>query len=121
MAKLLTKALRAKMEANWQLNQGDMAAGIEPGSHDLVPVAKFFTPDGNCTWLITEFDPQTGNMFGLCDLGHGSPELGYINYFELQKLRGKMGLPVERERYSTITTPLSKLAEHAMQHGRIIL
>jgi hypothetical protein len=37
---------------------------------DFKPVVKLFTPDAQCTWLLTEF----GNddiAFGLCDLGMG--------------------------------------------------
>lgn len=30
----------------------------------------FFTPDAQCTWLLTEIDPDDGLTFGLCDLGH---------------------------------------------------
>jgi Protein of unknown function (DUF2958) len=36
--------------------------------------------------------------FGLCDLGFGSPELGSVSLTELSDLRGKLGLPIERDR-----------------------
>jgi hypothetical protein len=36
--------------------------------------------------------------FGLCDLGFGSPELGSVSLTELSELRGKLGLPIERDR-----------------------
>jgi Protein of unknown function (DUF2958) len=34
---------------------------------DFKPVVKLFTPDAQCTWLVTELDPDDGLAFGLCD------------------------------------------------------
>jgi hypothetical protein len=63
-----------------------------------IPVVKLFTPDANCTWLLTEIDPDHPNIaFGLCDLGMGFPELGYIDLEELSTVRGRLGLPIERD------------------------
>ncbi|GAB4015282.1 hypothetical protein GCM10028808_40180 [Spirosoma migulaei] len=51
------------------------------GSHgqrgtDHIPVVKLFTPDANCTWLLTVIDALNEDfVFGLCDLGLGFPEL----------------------------------------------
>lgn len=62
------------------------------------PVVKLFTPDAQCTWLISEIDPENPDIaFGLCDLGMGYPKLGCVSIAELEALRGKLGLPVERE------------------------
>ena len=39
-----------------------------------------FTPDAGATWLLTEIDPDDhDHAFGLCDLGQGFPELGYVS------------------------------------------
>jgi hypothetical protein len=47
---------------------------------DHIPVAKLFSPDGAATWLISEADPDDPDrLFGLCDLGLGFPELGYVS------------------------------------------
>jgi hypothetical protein len=35
------------------------------------------------TWVLWEYDPETGEAFGLCDLGLGFPELGYVNVHEI--------------------------------------
>lgn len=73
--------------------------GKEP--EDIPIIARFFTPDAQCTWWITE-GTREGNdwcLFGLCDLGLGFPELGMVMLSELENLRGNMGLPVERDRY----------------------
>lgn len=63
------------------------------------PTVKLFTPDGGGTWFLTEFDPEEGLLFGLCDLGLGFPELGYVSLAELEELRGALGLPVEVDLY----------------------
>lgn len=53
---------------------------------------------GSATWLITESDPDNADvLFGLCDLGMGSPELGSVSRAELEEVRGRFGLPLERE------------------------
>ena len=46
------------------------------------PVVKYFTPFGGATWLISEIDDEN-MMFGLCDLGMGFPELGYVHLQDL--------------------------------------
>lgn len=83
---------------------------------DHPPVVKLFTPDANCTWLISEIDPEEPEIaFGLCDLGLGCPELGCISLAELRALRGNLGLPVERDLSFTATHPMSVYAEAARQ------
>jgi hypothetical protein len=55
----------------------------------LESVVKIFTPDGKSTWLLTELDSNGENLaFGLCDLGLGEPELGYVSLHELAAARG---------------------------------
>ena len=85
---------------------------------DPIPVVKLFTLDANATWLLTELD-ENEIAFGLCDLGLGSPELGYVGISEIVSLRGPMGLPVERDEHYTETRSLSVLANLARQKGAI--
>lgn len=56
--------------------------------------SKFFTPDSNWTWYIMEFD-GVDTFFGLVD--GFEKELGYFSLSELKAIRGKLGLPVERD------------------------
>jgi hypothetical protein len=63
---------------------------------DFKPVVKLFTPDAQCTWLLTELGLDD-IAFSLCDLGMGSPELGDVSMHELRNLRGPLGLPIERD------------------------
>ena len=73
---------------------------------DAVAVVKFFTPDSNWTWYATEFDGED-SFFGLVD--GFEKELGYFSLQELQKIRGGLGLPVERDLYWT-PKPLKEIA-----------
>ena len=88
---------------------------------DYPPVAKFFTPDANATWLISEVDPDDPDrLFGLCDLGLGFPELGYVSLLELSALKGPLGLPVERDLHFVADKPLSAYVDEARATGRVL-
>ena len=95
---ILTKAIRRKLPA--------LYTNEEKGT-DALAIVKFFTPDSSWTWYASEFD---GNdlFFGLA-VGI-EPELGYFRLTELQSIRGKLGLPVERDRFFK-PTPLRELLE----------
>ena len=105
--KLMTKPQQDRLIANFSANQ----QGLQEIDH--YPVIKLFTPDAQATWLLSEFDPAEGLFFGLCDLGLGMPELGYVALAELEALRGRMGLPVERDRHWEADKPLSAYAKDA--------
>ena len=88
---------------------------------DGPPIVKLFTPDGAATWLISEVDPDDPDrLFGLCDLGLGFPELGYVSLAEISVVRGRLGLPVERDLHFVADKPLSAYAEEARRQGRIV-
>ena len=107
--KLITKAQSAKLLRNAQ---------AQDGTKDFVPVVKLFTPWGGATWLLSELD-ERGIAFGLCDLGHGDPELGYVDIDDIEAIRGPFGLRVERDRYTTLDKPLTEYAVEARREGRI--
>jgi hypothetical protein len=86
---------------------------------DFKPVVKLFTPDAQCTWLLTELG-NDNIAFGLADLGMGIPELGYISMRELRELRGPLGLAVERDLHFDADKTLSAYADEARAHGRIV-
>jgi hypothetical protein len=88
---------------------------------DFEPVVKLFTPDGNATWLLTELDPNGEYLaFGLCDLGLGEPEFGYVSLHELAVARGPLGLPLERDLYFAPTRTIAAYADLAREHRRIV-
>ena len=87
---------------------------------DLPPVVKLFTPDGAATWLISSVSRANPALaFGLCDLGLGFPELGYVNLDELSELRGQLGLPVERDCHCCLDKSLRYYANKADQRRSI--
>jgi Protein of unknown function (DUF2958) len=62
---------------------------------------------------------HAGSHFGLCDLGAGFPELGYVSPPELASLRGQLGLPVERDRFCVLDQTLQTYADRANTLSRI--
>src|SRR5271156_4939934 len=87
---------------------------------DPIPIGKLFTPDAGATWLLTEIDPEEPDIvFGLCDLGLGSPELGSVRLSELHALRGPLGMPVERDLHFNPAKSLSAYAAEARRIGAI--
>lgn len=86
--KLLTKALAKKIPAIYAQDGKGMEA---------TAFVKLFTPWANWTWYITEFNPETGECFGLVD--GLERELGYFNLAELEAIRGPFGLKIERDQW----------------------
>lgn len=110
---LLTKEIKEALLANGRRT-------AEGETIDPMPVVKLFTPDAGATWLLSELDPSDPDIaFGLCDLGLGEPELGYVSVKEIKTIRGRLGLPVERDMHFTPTQSLGAYAREASRKGRI--
>lgn len=108
---LVTAADRKKLLRN----------GANP-DQDHAPVIKIFNPYGNHTWLISEMDPDDPDrLFGLCDLGQGQPELGYVLLSELEAIRpmGNLPLYLERDRHFRGEHPMSHYQRLARAEGAI--
>ena len=113
MTNLITDELRAKLLANGRRS-------FDCDNFDPAPVVKLFTPNAGATWLLTEIDPDDhDHAFGLCDLGQRFPELGYVSLAELQTVRGRLGLPVERDLHFKADKAISAYAREAWLAGRI--
>lgn len=106
---LLTDDLRDRLRANGR--RRDI---------DHVPVVKFFNPVGAGTWLATELDADGNTLFGLADLGFGSPEVGSFSLSELASVRLPFGMGIERDILFEAAFPLSVYAEAARQAGSIV-
>jgi hypothetical protein len=101
------------------LANGCMTARGEELDHK--PVVKIFDPCGPATWLLTEVSPADPKIaFGLCDLGHGCPELGYVDLSELAAIRTRLGLRLEVDRHFLPTKTLSQYASEARRKGRLV-
>jgi len=121
--KLLTKDIEKRLLANGALRRHIAQQGLDgltAADLDFLPVVKLFTPDAGCTWLLTELDPDDPEIaFGLCDLGMGCPELGYVSLAELRTVRGKLNLPIERDLHFMPAKTISAYADEARAAGRI--
>lgn len=110
---LLTDEIRETMLANGRANAG------QEKTIDFKPAVKLFFPWGAATWLLTELDPENPDIaFGLCDLGMGCPELGYVSLEEIESVRFR-GLGVERDLHFVADKSLSAYADEARRLGRI--
>ena len=65
--------------------------------NDIKPWLKLFNPVGAQTWLIAGIAEDEDTMYGLCDLGFGCPELGYVSLNEIENLDLPFGLKIERD------------------------
>jgi|SRR5882724_857719 len=60
---------------------------------------KFFTPDSNWTWFVTEGSELGGEFIFFGFVQGQAPEWGYFVLSELDAARGPHGLEVERDFY----------------------
>ena len=92
--KLLTEAIKSCMPPLYSTED----ISVE----EKVVQVKFFDPTGAATWLIvegTEYPDGDWIFFGWADLfGDGSgAEWGYISLDELESVKGRFGLGIERD------------------------
>lgn len=115
MSTLITDEQRFLLLANGR-------ESLQNPDFDPVPVVKLFTSDAGATWLLTEIDPDDhDHAFGLYDLGLGEPELGWVSLQELATVRGRLGLPVERDLHFRAEKHLSAYARNARRAGQIVV
>ena len=110
--KLITKAQHEQLRSN-------NTRQVEDENFDPKPVVKLFFPASAATWLLTDLDEDGDRAFGLCDLGFGFPELGYVSLAEMAGIRHG-GFSVERDRFFKATKPLSEYAAEARSEQRIV-
>lgn len=105
--KIFTKAQEAQLIKNGKAGEDTTRK----------PVVKLF--GGACTWLISE-KFEDGTLFGLCDLGMGFPELGYVSQDELEAIKFQpFGLRIERDLHFRGERPLTEYADDARKTGKI--
>lgn len=102
--KLITKEIEKKLSKN-------------KGDGQDKPYLKLFSPAGGATWLITQKDGDL--LFGLCDLGQGCPEVGYVSLKELEAIELPYGLKIERDLNFEPKMSLSEYADRARAEGGI--
>jgi len=116
---LLTPEIRERLLANGRHQAAALHDTWE--EVDFAPVCKLCTPDAEATWLLTELDPVDPDLaFGLCDLGIGAPEAGYVRISDLEGFSGPFDLPVERDLHFKPANTLRGYLEVARRLGRVV-
>lgn len=89
---------------------------------DHPPVVQLTLPGTDCVWLLSELEPEAPNIaFGLCDLGMGFPELGYVDLEEIKTVRvGLFGFTIFNNPKFQGKYPMSVYASAARRHQRIV-
>lgn len=71
-------------------------------AEDKVLRAKFFDPSGRGTWYAVEFDGKDIFYgFAVSPLGEDCDEWGYFSLSELESVRGRFNLGIERDLFFT--------------------
>ena len=107
------------MEQYNQLIENGRVANLDK---DNVPVAMLTLPFSPCVWLLSELDPDNPDIaFGLCDLGMGFPELGYVSISEIQSVHDPVfKMAVYNNPLFKADYPMSAYAAAARAHGEIV-
>lgn len=84
--KLLTKKLIRSLPA----------LGATENEPNPIVRVRLFSPDANWSWYLIEFD-RVDTLYGL--VSGLETEVGYFSLSELKKVRGILGLSIERDLY----------------------
>ena len=97
---LLTAELRARLPALYS----------QEHNHDPTVHCKFFTPDSNWTWLVTEGRAESDDFLFFGYVIGFEEEWGYFVLSEMESVRGPVGLAIERD-LDFQAGPFSKVIE----------
>ena len=96
---LLTKELEARFAK----------VGSQAEMEDPIAICKFFNPVGRGYWFATEYDPKEKIFYGYVSLfGDYNDEWGSFSLEELESIKGKFGLGIERDLHFE-ETPMSEI------------
>lgn len=114
----LTEAQRNQLIENFKTNNFRRNADEDADEIDFRPVVRLYCPLSSAIWLLTEYDPEDDLLFGLCDLGMGFPELGFVSLSEMRETH-KTTAPILNDSSFAPTLTLSAYAEEARRLGHI--
>ena len=86
---LLTEELRRSLPALY----------VQEGNPDPIVHIKFFTPDSNWTWYVTEGSAEENDFIFFAYVIGFEREWSYFHLSELRESFGLTGLPIERDLY----------------------
>ncbi len=109
---LLSRSIRAMLSANFE-------HGMRNPRFDPLPLVRLFNPMGRAVWLVTELYADDDTMFGLADLGFGSPELGISSLREIEAINLPLGIKIARDLGFSTRHRLSVWTEAARLAGSI--
>ena len=75
-----------KLIANGDAARTEIEDG-DANTKDVFPVLHV-RAGASAQWLLSEYDEVQQTFFGLCDLGLGFPEMGYVALSDLDELTG---------------------------------
>jgi len=104
---LLTEELRASLPPLY----------AQEGNRDPIVHAKFFTPDSNWTWFITEGGPEGDDFIFFGYVVGFAEEWGYSALSDLESARGPLGFPIERDLYFRAGPWSEVLARYRAERG----
>ena len=113
VADLLGAARLAALRAN--------SKHCHQNGHDPQPVVHLYLPGSSHQWLLTEIHTEDDVAFGLCDLGMGFPELGYVDLREVLAAAWSVDIEPRCNLAFRPVAPLSVYAEQARRAQRIVL
>ena len=72
--------------------------GSQKDVEDPIVVVKFFDPTGGATWFCTEYEAKNREFCGFASVFNDhNDEWGWISLDELQEVKGRFGLGIERD------------------------
>lgn len=89
--KLLTQEIKNKLPK--------LYANENKKPEDIKIIVKFFDPTGSWTWYATEGEQQGDDFIFFGFVRGFDNELGYFSLKELQSIKGRFGLGIERDLY----------------------
>lgn len=97
------------------------AIAIDGNTPNFKPVIKLYNLYGSQVWLLTEIDPENfDKAFGLCDLGVGTPELGYISIEEIMTNPIPLNFELKHDEHFKPKYQISTYADKARIEGYIV-
>src|SRR5213595_2883018 len=84
---------------------------------DPIVHIKFFTPDSNWTWYVTEGSPEDDDFIFFGYVIGQAEEWGNFSLNDLTSARGPNGLPIERDLHFKPGPFSEVIARHRAKHG----
>ncbi len=109
---LISPGIRSLLSANFE-------HCVRNPRFDPLPLVRLFNPTGRAVWLASELYADGDTLYGLADLGFGSPELGIFSLSEIEAITLPLGMRIASDLVFTTRHRLSIWAEASRLAGSI--